>query len=1100
MKHSFIGLSLILGVAAAQPGVHQYLDNKVRVYFAEEVNTEGIIQSATQTGMPEIDEILEPYGSFLISQWLPQATEKDRVDDILLSRFYDIKFRNKSIDLATLRTKLAAQPSVKIAEYVPRYRFDYKPNDPLLMSQWYLRKINAEQAWQLWDTAAGEVPGDSSIVVSIVDSGCQWDHPDLVDNLWNNLKEDADGDGHTIELIDGKWQLDPGDLNDVDDDENGYVDDLIGWDVAGTTSGNDPDNDPMAPSDPGSTGGNVHGTHVAGIVAASTDNEIGIASIGFSVSHMAVKIQYDENPSDSTFDGGGSKGVLYSAKAGARVINLSWGHGGRSVSEEALYNNVKNNYGVIVVAAAGNENSDEVHYPSGYSSVVAVAASNSNDKKSGFSNYGTWVDIIAPGSGILSTVYDGDYQSWSGTSMASPLVAGAIGLLWSYYPRESDDRILEMLLKGTDNIDDNNSTYAGKLGSGRLNMYRAIASGTLPQLRVASYSVQAVDDDDGVLNPGETGLLRVVLENDDGWADASSVTAELSTDHWAVTLIDSEAVFPNIPSGNSGVNVTDRFKFRIDPAVTPEDVPFTMVIRAKGAGTALYYDKIDFSVKVSLDQAGFPFPADNVIRTSPTIIDIDGDGELEVIAGSDDHKLYVLDPDGEIKWTFEAERNIRSAPAVGDVDGDGSIELVFGSMDNFLYILSHDGTLKTAYQADGMIVSSPALADLDHDGDLEIIFPVFEEKLYVIHHDGTDFSPFPLPLEGSVFSGVAIGDVDADGELDIVVGTWDNKLYLLMRDGTIPSGFPFTTGDRISTDPALADLNGDGTLEIFIGTDDKKLHVIDWQGQQLAAYSAGGRIQSSPIVDDLDSDGITEIIFGGGDGKLYSVQYNSGQLTDLEGWPVKLGSTPVKSSPVAFDLDNDGIAEAIASSTRGDLFAVRIDGTIAPNFPVPLAGATETSFTASDLDGDGDSEIAAAASTKLTIIDVKTRAGMGKHWRMYRGGPHRIGVIYEPALYVQEDLTALPEEFSVSDNYPNPFNPITSVRISLPMKVFISAEVYDLTGKLVKPLVAKELSAGIHFLTWDGSNEDGIHASTGIYFLSVRAGDRRYIQKMTLLK
>ena len=215
---------------------------------------------------------------------------------------------------------------------------------------------------------------------------------------------------------------------------------------------------------------------------------------------------------------------------------------------------------------------------------------------------------------------------------------------------------------------------------------------------------------------------------------------------------------------------------------------------------------------------------------------------------------------------------------------------------------------------------------------------------------------------------------------------------------------------------------------------------------------------------------------------------------------MKLGSTPVKSSPVAFDLDNDGIAEAIAASTQGDLFAVRIDGTIAPNFPVPLAGATETSFTASDLDGDGDSEIAAAASTKLTVIDVKTRAGMGKHWRMYRGGPHRTGVIYEPALYVEEDLIALPEEFSVSDNYPNPFNPITSVRISLPMKVFISAEVYDLTGKMVKPLVAEELSAGIHFLTWDGSNGDGIHASTGIYFLSVRAGDRRYIQKMTLLK
>tara|TARA_B100001123_G_scaffold420359_2_gene526638 strand:+ start:4373 stop:7675 length:3303 start_codon:yes stop_codon:yes gene_type:complete len=1100
LKRFFIIISLLLGSVAAQSKASQYFENTIRVYFSEQVDIESITQYADESGLSEVDEALKHFGGFRISQWLPQATEKDRVDDILLSRFYDIEFSDKSVDLSAVRQELAVQPSIKFAENVPRYRFHYKPNDPLLRSQWYLRKINAEQAWGLWDTAGGQVPGDSSIVVSIVDSGCQWDHPDLVDNLWNNLKEDVDGDGRTIELIGGKWQLDPGDLNDVDDDGNGYVDDLIGWDIAGTTSGNDPDNNPMAPPDPGPTGGNVHGTHVAGIVAASTDNEVGIASIGFSISHMVVKIQYDENPSDSTFTGGGSKGVLYSAKAGAHVINLSWGGGGRSVSEEALYNNVRNNYGAIVVAAAGNANTSEAHYPSAYPSVVGVASSNSNDKKSSFSNYGAWVDISAPGSGILSTIYDGDYQSWSGTSMASPLVAGAVGLLWSYYPREPAERILQMLLRGTDNIDNNNSTYAGKLGKGRLNMYRAIASGTLPKLSVASYSVQAVNDDDGVLNPGETGLLRVVLENEDGWSDASNVRAELSTDHWAVTLSDSEAVFPNIPSGNSGVNVTDRFRFQIDPSVSPEDIPFTMIIRANGAGAALYYDKIKFTVKVSLDQAGFPFPAGNVIRTSPTIMDIDGDGETEVIAGSDDHNLYVLDSDGGIKWTFEAERNIRSAPAVGDVDGDGENEVIFGSMDNHLYILNHEGIVEMTYEADGMIISSPSLADLDQNGDLEIIFPVFEKKLYVIHHDGANFSPFPLPLEGSVFSGTAVGDVDADGELDIVVGTWDDKLYLMTKDGAIPGGFPYSTEDRVSTDPALADLDGDGTLEIVIGTDDDKLHIIDWQGQQLAVYSAGGRVQSSPMVDDLNSDGTPEIVFGAGDGQLYAMRYKQGQLANLEGWPVKLGSTPVKSSPVASDLDNDGFAESIASLTQGVLFAVGFDGSILRNFPVPLAGASETSFAAGDLDGDGDPEIASAASTKLTIIDVKTKAGKGKHWRMYRGGPHRTGVIYDPALSINQTLSTLPEKFSVSDNFPNPFNPSTTVRITLPSKLFITAEVYDLTGKRVKGLATKELPEGTHFITWDGTRNNAVPASTGIYFLSVRAGDRHRIQKMTLLK
>lgn len=1100
MRQSIIVIFSCLSMLVSQPRGPQYLKNTIRVYFMEGIETEGITQLGSKSGIDEIDNLLERYGGYTISQWLPEATEKDRVDDILLSRFYDIKFDNESIDLKMIRDQLSSQPSIKIAEYVPLFRFDYKPNDPLYRNQWYLQTIDAEQAWDLWNIQNGAVPGNSTIVVSIVDSGCQWDHPDLIDNLWNNLGEDADNDGHTIELIDGKWQLDSGDLNDLDDDGNGYIDDLIGWDVSGTTSGNDPDNNPMAPPKPGPNDGHVHGTHVAGVVGATADNGKGIASVGFSISHMPVKVQYDENPSDSTFDGGGSNGVLYSAKAGANIINLSWGHGGASTSERALYKNIRNNYGAIVVAAAGNESSDEPYYPAAYSTVVAVAASNSSDKKSGFSNYGSWVDIIAPGSGILSTVYDGDYEAWSGTSMAAPLVAGALGLIWSFYPNESVDRIEEMLLRGTDDIYDNNSNYDEKLGTGRLNVYRAIASGTLPQLKVASYSVQTIDDDDEVLNPGEAGLLRVVLQNEEGWANASNITAKLYTDHWAVTIIDSEAVFPDISSGSSGVNVTDRFKFEIDETMVPEDIQFSMIIRASGSGVISYYEKIDFFVNVSLDQAGFPFVTENTIRTAPTIIDIDDDGIQELVVGSDDKNLYVLDAEGEIKWKFQAGRNIRSTPAIGDVDNDGSLELVFGSMDNILYVLNNDGSPKSKYEASGMIVSAPTLSDLDYDGDLEIIFPVFENKLHVIHHDGSNFGSFPLSLEGSVFSGCAVGDVDGNGQLDIVVGTWDSRVYLFTSDGAMPSNFPYRTGEKVSTEPALADLDGDGMLEIIIGSDDNILHVINWEGKQLAAYSAGGHIRSSPMVDDLDSDGMLEIIFGANDRKLYAVRYHESQLTDLSGWPVDLGSTPVKSSPVSFDLNNDGVAEVVASVSEGLLFAVQLDGSIVPNFPVNIYGSTETSFGIGDLDGDGDPEISTGASTKLAVIDVKTQAGSSGHWDMYRGGPYRTGMIHKTALSTLKEFPHIPELFSVSENYPNPFNPSTTVRMSLPSSEFVSVRIYDVSGRLVKNLSHKEMQSGVHFLNWDGTKISGIPASSGIYIFSVQAGEYRKVQKMSLLK
>ena len=119
---------------------------------------------------------------------------------------------------------------------------------------------------------------------------------------------------------------------------------------------------------------------------------------------------------------------------------------------------------------------------------------------------------------------------------------------------------------------------------------------------------------------------------------------------------------------------------------------------------------------------------------------------------------------------------------------------------------------------------------------------------------------------------------------------------------------------------------------------------------------------------------------------------------------------------------------------------------------------------------------------------------------MYRGGPHRRGVIYDPALSINQTLITLPEEFSVSDNFPNPFNPSTTVRITLPSKLFLTAEVYDLTGKRVRDLVSKELPKGAHFFNWDGIGSNDVPVSTGIYFLSVRAGNRHHIQKMTLLK
>ena len=177
---------------------------------------------------------------------------------------------------------------------------------------------------------------NGEIVVGIVDNSLEWDHPDLVENVWQNLGEDADGDGVVMIQSGNSWIFDPGDINGIDDDGDNYVDNFIGWDVSFN------DNDPMPVNNQYS-----HGTAVAGCVSSSTNNGAGIASVGWSVKLMGVN-----STDDPGYVTDGYSGILAAGQMGADVINLSWG--GYGGGNQSVINTVYNNYGSIVVASAGN--------------------------------------------------------------------------------------------------------------------------------------------------------------------------------------------------------------------------------------------------------------------------------------------------------------------------------------------------------------------------------------------------------------------------------------------------------------------------------------------------------------------------------------------------------------------------------------------------------------------------------------------------------------------------------------------------------------------------------------------------------------------------
>jgi subtilisin family serine protease len=351
-----------------------------------------------------------------------------------------------------------SDPAVEYAELNYIVSANLEANDPLYPLQWPLNNtgqdypasgnyndppgtldcdIDAPEAWDFYT-------GGPDVIVAVVDTGVDYRHRDINDNMWINIGEVAG--------------------NGIDDDDNGYVDDIYGYDFINN------DSDPC--DDRG------HGTHCAGIIAAegNTDPNRDIAGVCWIARIMALKFLGSDGYG-STSDA--VSAFYYAVANGADVISNSWGGGSYSKTmKDAI--DYAHSQGVIMVAAAGNDYSNEPQYPAAYEHMISVAATNSNDEKVPFSNYGDWVDIAAPGVDILSlraedtslgTVYDDYTTVASGTSMACPHVAGACALLLSVNPLITRDEVYDNLIETVDPI-----SPGICIADGRLNLHKAIAA------------------------------------------------------------------------------------------------------------------------------------------------------------------------------------------------------------------------------------------------------------------------------------------------------------------------------------------------------------------------------------------------------------------------------------------------------------------------------------------------------------------------------------------------------------------------------------------------------------------------------------------------
>ncbi len=839
---------------------------------------------------------------------------------------------------------------------------------PDFSDMWGLERIGMGQAWNI-------IPSNTDIIVAVSDTGVDYTHPDIVDNIWQNVGdhgltrwgEDADHDGHTLEWNGSAWVLDPGDLNGIDDDGNGYVDDLIGYDFGNQIF----DPDPM--DDVAIWGG--HGTHVAGIIAASTNNNLGIASVSPHCRIMVVK-GYDTPTGQSTYL---DKTIYYATDNGADVINMSWGaYGWAPYDQGAISYAVA--AGVVCVAAAGNNNRNMVNFsPAQLPHVISVAAWSYNDTKASFSNWGDLIDVAAPGVDILSlkskfyninggiTVGD-KYVVNSGTSMATPHVAGLAALILSVNNLLKIDEVAEIIHgSSTDVLASGKDPYSGY---GLINARDAVTKAQDSLITPLSELTATDNPASATIQPNDSSIkVTAEIINNSNLLSGSSVYQFFAGSPQAGgTLIFQDTLGPLNPG--QIINIEKIFSSSEVPSNT---TLITLRLDANNNVTE-YNEKNDIAIPVTLSYlTGWPPTMDHAaIRSSPAIADINNDGKLEIVIGTYGSRVYVLNADGSFfpGWPQRTNTSIKSSPTtadldqqypglevivggykllyawhsdgtpvsgwpvttghytsvsspvVADIDNDGFLEVIVGCSDNYLYCFKSNGQLFWKCPTGNFIFSSPTIADIDpYNRGLEIVFGSLDGYLYCLKNNGDLL--WRYNTNNWVESSPAIADLDSNNPgLEVVVGSDGGEIYCLTRDGDTQNGKVVWSYDTniaiISSSPAIADINGDGKLEVIVGGSDGNIYCLTNEGALLWAYQTGYRIESSPAIADIDPNypGL-EIVVGCDDTKLYALHADG---TPVWGWP-QITKDIVYSSPAIADLNGNGKLEVVAGSLDGNLYA-----------------------------------------------------------------------------------------------------------------------------------------------------------------------------------
>ena len=1040
---------------------------------------EGIVQ----TGISSFDKLALDYSIVNMEQMHPYVKDPTWNDNgLYLQNTYRLTLASDdNIDKAV--EALSKDKNLIYAELEGIVRSKFVPDDPLVTQQYVHEVISSYDAWDY-------IQGSHNVKVAITDSGVKWNHPDLRGNIWINPDE---APGMTINWDAGT--ISGGDGIDAGEGGN-KTDDLMGWDFY---TG---DNNPIQ-----NFADNDHGTHVAGCAGAVGNNAIGVVGTSPVVSIIICKGAPDTSPSQGVsfaYDQ-----VKYAGEVGADIINASWGSVGNGAYPNSIVNYVTN-LGALVVTAAGNENMEHNNsyqdYLADCTNALCVASTGRNDIKSSFSDYGEPIDICAPGETILSTIIaNNGYSSYNGTSMASPITAGVCALVKALNPELTPQQLMQRIMHTADYIYDINPDYVGMLGAGRLNAFAATMYDKIPNITIEDYMLEEFQGDgDGIPNPGETIKLKISLNNyidpytGLSWLQAQDLTATLSTNYPGITIIEDTANYGTMIAGSSMWNNNQPFIFQTVASLPSEPIPFELTVTANQSAPYPYNRVLPLNITLSLNQAGWPMNVGGASTSSAIIYNLDSDLDKEIIISEPAGIVHILKPDGTTEldgFPLNLGSPIVGSIAMADVDYDGTMEFAASLQNNNIVLFNQNGTILWTYPAGGMLRNGTVIASLAMDNTQQVIAITQTGNLVVLNPDGTAYPNFPVSALGVCLGLPAIGDLNGDGHHEIIVATMAGNLNAINSTNaqSIP-GFPVAMQGGSQNPITIANLDDDNYPEIIVTTTTTgNVMVYNHDGTLLFQKNVGGQIKTGSVVADLDNNGTKEIIVINTAGVI-NVLTTSGD--DYPNTPLSINQS-VECTPTIARFDGENYAGIIFGDADGYLHSVRVDGTESPNFPILLGGNVKVSAALSDIDRDSDFDIVIPNDESIFVIDVK-RPAQSYEWYCYMGTWNRSGNIYQATP--NNDSTIPQLVTTLYGNYPNPFNPETTIRFELANAGFVTMDIFNQKGQLVKTLLNTELPAGFHQITWNGKDQNGSPVSSGIYYYRMRSGKYSSTRKMILMK